>query len=72
MDRRRLRHRDPRQEGGGATQVRFEFPASNTIIPRNPVLQVGRVGVRLRLGEREEDERAEKEEDHVRPPRRQG
>ena len=35
-------------------------------------IQVDRVRVRLRLGEREEDERAQKKEDHVRSPLRPG
>ena len=35
-----------------------------------PPPQVDRVGVRLRLGGGEECERAQEEEDHVRPPRR--
>ena len=35
-----------------------------------PPSQIDRVGVRLRLGGGEECERAQEEEDHVRPPRR--
>ena len=72
MDRRRLRHRDPRQESGRAAQVTFETPAKKTTFDVSPPPQVDRVGVRLRLGGGEECERAQEEEDHVRPPRRQG